>query len=120
MCSAAQLLLWCRRKKDHGRAEALLLAAWGLGLRLPFDGWLPPAIQSLVSEAKLQAKAKRVERAAIVAAASEAAVARAQVPIVTSYPTPGAGSWMVDDYINSLNEGVDMDSPEELARNMGP
>ena len=24
----------CRRKKDHGRAEALLLAAWGLGVRM--------------------------------------------------------------------------------------
>ena len=23
----------CRRKKDHGRAEALLLAAWGVGVR---------------------------------------------------------------------------------------
>lgn len=23
----------CRRKKDHGRAEALLLAAWGIGFR---------------------------------------------------------------------------------------
>ncbi len=28
-----QLLAWCRRKKDHGRAEALLLAAWGIGFR---------------------------------------------------------------------------------------
>ncbi len=25
--------LSCRRKKDHGRAEALLLAAWGIGVR---------------------------------------------------------------------------------------
>ncbi len=25
--------LGCRRKKDHGRAEALLLAAWGIGVR---------------------------------------------------------------------------------------
>ena len=24
----------CRRKKDHGRAEAMLIAAWGVGLRL--------------------------------------------------------------------------------------
>lgn len=24
----------CRRKKDHGRAEALLLAAWALGVRM--------------------------------------------------------------------------------------
>jgi hypothetical protein len=24
----------CRRKKDHGRAEALLMAAWGLGIRM--------------------------------------------------------------------------------------
>lgn len=24
-----------RRKKDHGRAEALLLAAWGHGVRFP-------------------------------------------------------------------------------------
>ena len=23
----------CRRKKDHGRAEALLIAAWGFGFR---------------------------------------------------------------------------------------
>ena len=32
-----QLMFWfylgCRRKKDHGRAEALLLAAWGIGVR---------------------------------------------------------------------------------------
>ena len=27
------VLLGCRRKKDHGRAEALLLAAWGIGVR---------------------------------------------------------------------------------------
>lgn len=28
-----------RRKKDHGRAEALLLAAWGLGVRMqPIGG----------------------------------------------------------------------------------
>lgn len=25
----------CRRKKDHGRAEALLLLAWALGVRAP-------------------------------------------------------------------------------------
>ena len=24
----------CRRKKDHGRAEAMLIAAWALGLRI--------------------------------------------------------------------------------------
>lgn len=32
-----------RRKKDHGRAEALLIAAWGLGVRMqfldPLPGW---------------------------------------------------------------------------------
>ena len=27
----------CRRKKDHGRAEALLIAAWALGVRAPKD-----------------------------------------------------------------------------------
>ena len=27
----------CRRKKDHGRAEALLLAAWGIGFRRTVD-----------------------------------------------------------------------------------
>jgi hypothetical protein len=27
--------LCCRRKKDHGRAEALLLAAWASGIQLP-------------------------------------------------------------------------------------
>lgn len=26
-----------RRKKDHGRAEALLLAAWGIGFRRTID-----------------------------------------------------------------------------------
>lgn len=26
--------LRCRRKKDHGRAEAMLIAAWALGLRI--------------------------------------------------------------------------------------
>lgn len=25
----------CRRKKDHGRAEALLIVAWALGVRFP-------------------------------------------------------------------------------------
>ena len=25
----------CRRKKDHGRAEALLIVAWALGIRVP-------------------------------------------------------------------------------------
>ena len=25
---------FCRRKKDHGRAEAMLIAAWALGLRI--------------------------------------------------------------------------------------
>lgn len=24
----------CRRKKDHGRAEALLMAAWAMGVRM--------------------------------------------------------------------------------------
>ena len=24
-----------RRKKDHGRAEAMLILAWGLGIRIP-------------------------------------------------------------------------------------
>lgn len=28
-------LLSLRRKKDHGRAEALLLAAWASGIQLP-------------------------------------------------------------------------------------
>ncbi len=27
----------CRRKKDHGRAEAMLIAAWALGLRIQAD-----------------------------------------------------------------------------------
>ena len=26
-------MLMCRRKKDHGRAEALLLLAWAVGIR---------------------------------------------------------------------------------------
>ena len=29
-----RLSAWCRRKKDHGRAEAMLIAAWALGLRI--------------------------------------------------------------------------------------
>ena len=53
-----------RRKKDHGRAEALLLAAWGLGLHLPFNGWLPPSIQPMIAVAEEQRVAKRAERAA--------------------------------------------------------
>lgn len=28
-----QFIFGCRRKKDHGRAEALLIAAWGFGFR---------------------------------------------------------------------------------------
>ncbi|EIE27621.1 hypothetical protein COCSUDRAFT_52223 [Coccomyxa subellipsoidea C-169] len=32
--SAAELL---KRKKDHGRAEAMLIAAWALGLRIQAD-----------------------------------------------------------------------------------
>ena len=27
----------CRRKKDHGRAEAMLIAAWALGVRITPD-----------------------------------------------------------------------------------
>ena len=34
MVSAAPVTCICRRKKDHGRAEAMLIAAWGVGLRL--------------------------------------------------------------------------------------
>ena len=30
-----------RRKKDHGRAEAMLIAAWGLGMRITADNSAP-------------------------------------------------------------------------------
>ena len=36
----------CRRKKDHGRAEALLIAAWALGVRAA----PPPAVATLSDE----------------------------------------------------------------------
>lgn len=35
-----------RRKKDHGRAEAMLIAAWGLGMRVAADTSAPPGCGS--------------------------------------------------------------------------
>lgn len=36
---------WLRRKKDHGRAEAILVAAWGMGIRMPALEGLPVTLQ---------------------------------------------------------------------------
>jgi hypothetical protein len=41
----------CRRKKDHGRAEALLLVAWALGIRVPAAS---KTAESLAVMAKIQ------------------------------------------------------------------
>ena len=39
----------CRRKKDHGRAEALLIAAWALGLRATNIS-VPPIVVDVVED----------------------------------------------------------------------
>lgn len=35
LATTLRALVPCRRKKDHGRAEALLIVAWALGVRAP-------------------------------------------------------------------------------------
>ncbi|KAK9837410.1 hypothetical protein WJX81_000483 [Elliptochloris bilobata] len=81
--SSASLL---RRKKDHGRAEAMLIAAWGLGLRVAAD--------SSESRSAAEAGAGGAGIAAAAELQSEGAAVEADVLLAVGAAEAGALAWM--------------------------